>query len=95
LNESEHVYGRLAKVLVRGIVGEPIGGESISDAKGAWKVTFVAAVMFSRRTDVPAVNAVGCHVVALVGRDMDDDARTRGRQWALVEVKNSVDACVG
>jgi hypothetical protein len=70
LDESEHVPGHLAKVLISdgfgkgNIVGEPIGGESISDTKGAWNVTFVAAVMFSGRTDIPAVKAVGCQVVA-------------------------------
>jgi hypothetical protein len=101
LEESEHVCGGLSRVVVSGGFGEGnsvwelINGESISDAKGAWNVTFMATVIFRGRTNIPTVNAVGCHVVALVRRDMDNDACTCRCQGALVEVKNPMDACVG
>jgi hypothetical protein len=102
LEESEHVGGGLSEVVVSGgfwegnFVWEPVNSERISDAEGAPKVTNMATVMFGGRTDIPTVNAVvGCHVVALVGRDMDNNACTRRCQRALVEVKNPIDACVG
>jgi hypothetical protein len=44
---------------------EPINGEGVTDSESAGDITFVAPVVFLRRADVPAVNAMGCHVWAL------------------------------
>jgi hypothetical protein len=91
----------LAQVFVGGdfwerdIVGEPIDGECVSDTEGAGDVALVTAVVFSGRADVPAVDAVGRHVCALGGCDVDDDASAGRGERALVEVEVAVDAGVG
>jgi hypothetical protein len=73
LDECEHVGSRLAQAFLgrdfgkRNVVREPVDGQGVVDAKGAEDAAFVAVAVLSGWANVPAVNAVGCHVVALVG----------------------------
>jgi hypothetical protein len=55
-------------------VREPIDSEGIADSEGAWYVALVATVVLEGGADVPAVDAMGCHVASLVWGDMDDDS---------------------
>ena len=61
-------------------VWELVDGESVADAEGTWNITLVTSVVFQRWPDVPAVDAVGSHVVSLVRRGVDHDACSWGRQ---------------
>jgi hypothetical protein len=58
----------------RNVVWEPINCEGISNAEGAGNVAFVAAAVFSGRAKIPSIEAMRCHVGALFGCDMNDDA---------------------
>jgi hypothetical protein len=101
LEKGKHVGGGLVEIFIGGDFGErdgvwePVHGECITDSKSAGDVAFVAAVMFSGRTDVPAVNSVWRHVVTLVGRDMDDDTSSRRGKRTAVKVEYTVDASIG
>jgi hypothetical protein len=94
LEQSEHIGSGLSQVLVgtdlgkRDTVGEPIDGEC---AEGAGYVALVTAVVFGGRPDVPTVHTVRCHVVALVGCDVDHDTSSGRSEWATVEIKNAVE----
>ncbi len=76
-------------------MGEPVDGEGVADAEGAGDVAFVASVMFGGGADVPAIDAVRCHVAALVGCDVDDDSGSRWSEGALVAAEIAMEACVG
>ena len=52
-----------------------IDGESISDAKRAWDVPLVAAVVFGAGgANVTGVHTTRCHICSLLGHYVDDDA---------------------
>ena len=51
--------------------------------------------MLGRGTDVPSVDAMGCHVGSLAWGNVDDDTSARWGQWVLVEIVIAVEACVG
>jgi hypothetical protein len=55
----------------------------------------VAALVFDRWADVPAVDAVGSHVRKLGWDDVNDDASTWWGQGTLVEIEISVQTSVG
>lgn len=101
LEEREHVGCRLAKVVVGGHFGEgdavrePVNGEGVANAKGAWDVAFETAVVVKRGANVPAVNAMRCHAGALVSRHMDNDASSGRGERALIEVEISIEAGIG
>ncbi len=57
-------------------------------------ITLVASVMLGGWANVPAVNTVWGHVVALVRCDVHDDAGDRRGERALVEVEGAVEAGV-
>jgi hypothetical protein len=77
-------------------VWEPVDCEGILKAKGAGSVAFVAAVVFGGRADIPSIHAMGCHVGALVGCDMNNDDTCAGRsEGALVEVVDAIETGVG
>ncbi len=76
-------------------VREPVHGECIADSKSAGDVAFVAAVVFGGGTNVPSINAVGCHVALLAGGDVDDNPSAGRCKWTLVEVKVAVEAGMG
>ena len=75
-------------------MGEPVKGEGIANAIGARNVASVAAVVFKGWADVPAVDAVGCHVAALVGCLVDDDAGSWWGERTLVVIIVASQACV-
>jgi hypothetical protein len=54
-------------------VWEPVDCEGITDAKCACDVALVAAVVLGGRADVPTVDSMRRHALALVGRDVHDD----------------------
>ena len=101
LNESEHVRGCLSQVLVcghsgkRNLVREPIDDKGISDAESTGYVTLGAPVVLDRWTDVPSVNAMGCHAGSLVWGDMDNDASARWGQGTRVKIVVAVEAGIG
>ncbi len=100
LQEGKHVGGSLSEVLIgadfweRDGVREPIDGEGVTDAESGWDVTLVASVMLGGWANVPAVNTVWSHVVALVRCDVDDDAGAGRGERALVKVEGAVEAGV-
>jgi hypothetical protein len=73
---------------------EPVDGEGITRSVGTGDVALVAAVMFGRGANIPAVNSMGGHVGTLVRCDMDDDSGSRWGQGRLVEIERSVEAGV-
>ena len=60
---------------------------SQTPSKGAGDAAFLATVVLDEWADVPSVDAVGCHVLALSRCDMDDDAGTWWGKGALVEIE--------
>jgi hypothetical protein len=100
LQEGEHVGGSLPEVLIganfreRDGVREPVNGEGVTDAKSARDITLVASVMLGGWANVPAVNTVWGHVVALVGCDVHDNAGAGQGESASVEVEGAVEAGV-
>jgi hypothetical protein len=76
-------------------VGEPINGEGVANAEGAWDVTFVAPVMLGGGANVPAIHSMGCHVVALFWCDVDNNSGARWRKRAAVEIEDAIEAVVG
>jgi hypothetical protein len=101
LKEREHVGCRLAKVAVGGHFGEgdavqePINGEGVANAKGAWDVALETVVVVKGGAKVPAVHAMRCHAGALVCRLMDDNASSGRGERALIEVEISIEASIG
>ena len=51
---------------------KPVDSECVADAAGTWNVALVATVVLFGRANVPAVDAMWCHVGSLVRRDVDD-----------------------
>jgi hypothetical protein len=100
LHEGEHVGGSLLEVLIganfreRDGVREPVVGEGVTDAKRARDITLVASVMLRGWANIPAVNTVWGHVVALVRCDVYDGAGAGRGKRALVEVEGAVEAGV-
>jgi hypothetical protein len=45
--------------------------------------------------NVPAINTMGCHVVALVWCDVDDGSGAGWRERAAVEIEDAVEAVIG
>ena len=74
---------------------EPVDGQCVADAEGAGDIALVAALVFDRWADVPAVDAVGSHVRKLGWDDVNDDASTWWGQGTLVEIEISVQTSVG
>ena len=101
LDEGQHVGCGLTEVVVscdfgeRHIVREPVDGEGVSDAEGAWDVAFVAAVVLGGRADVPAIDTVRCHVGSLIGCYMDNDSGAWWCERAFVEIEIAVEAGIG
>jgi hypothetical protein len=79
----------------RNVVWELVGCEGISETRGAGNVALVAAVVFGERTDIPSINAMRCHVGALAGCDMNDNACAGRSEGALVEVIDAIETGVG
>lgn len=101
LEEGKHVGCGLSEVLIGADLGEgdgvrePINGERVADAEGAGNVALVASVVLPGGTNVPPVDTMGCHVGALIGRDVDHNASAGRGEGAAVEVKISIEASVG
>jgi hypothetical protein len=76
-------------------VRKPIHCERVADAESSRDVAFVASVMLGGRADIPTVNTMGCHVLSLVGRDVDNETSSRKGEEASVEVESTVKACMG
>jgi hypothetical protein len=76
-------------------MGEPVNGEGVAYAERAGNVTLVATIVFCRRADVPAIEAMRGHVGTLVGRDVYDDTGAWWGKGCLVEIECPIDACVG
>jgi hypothetical protein len=76
-------------------VRKPIHCERVADAERSRDVAFVASVMLGGRADIPTVNTMGCHVLSLVRRDLDNNTSSRRGEGASVEVKSTVKACMG
>jgi hypothetical protein len=99
-DEGEHVTCCLAQVVVGGdfgkwhVVREPVDGESISSAKGTGYVALVTAVVLGGRADVPAIDAFGCHVGALIRCDVDNNTGSWWSKRGPVEIEGSVEAGV-
>ena len=100
MDESEHIGCDLAQVFVcddfgnRNVVREPIDGEGIPDSQSAWDIAFMAAIVLSGRSDVPAINTMRCHIGSLLGYDEDDDLGAGWSEKAFVEVVILVEADV-
>jgi hypothetical protein len=76
-------------------VRKPIHCERVADAERSRDVTFVASVMLGGRANKPTVNTMGCHVLSLVGRDVDNGTSSRRGEGASVGVKSTVKAFMG
>jgi hypothetical protein len=100
LQEGKHVGGSLSEVLVganfweRDGVREPVDGKGVTDAESARDITLVASVMLGGWANVPAVNTLWGHVVALVRCDVHDDAGAGRGERASVEIEGAVEAGV-
>ena len=75
-------------------MGEPVDGQGVAEAEGAGDVAFAAAVVFGGGADIPSINAVRCHVGALVGCNVNDDAGAGRSEGALVEIVVAVETGV-
>jgi hypothetical protein len=76
-------------------VRKPIHGERVADAKSSRDVAFVASVMLGGRADIPNFNTMGCHVLSLVGREVDNGTSSRRGKGASVEIESTMKACMG